>query len=166
MSAPLGNQNALGNNGGRPTDYDPEYARIAQEMCRLGATDADLARAFDVAGSTIALWKVKHVEFSESIRLGKEPADDRVEASLYHRAVGYSHDAVKIFMPAGADAPVYAPYIEHHAPDPTAGKFWLTNRRPKDWRDRHEVAHDLTDPLAELMKAIHAQSQPKLPGGG
>jgi hypothetical protein len=36
-----------------------------------------------------------------------------VERSLYRRAVGYHYDAVKIFMPSGADKPVYAPYVEH-----------------------------------------------------
>jgi hypothetical protein len=29
-----------------------------------------------------------------------------VERSLYERANGYNHDAVKIFMPAGAKQPV------------------------------------------------------------
>ena len=53
----------------------------------------------------------------------------RVERSLYERANGYSYDAVKIFMPAGAKKPVYAPYIEHVPPDVTAAIFWLKNRR-------------------------------------
>jgi hypothetical protein len=53
-----------------------------------------------------------------------------VERSLYQRAVGYSHDAVKVFMPAGAKKPVYAPYVEHVPRDVTACLFWLKNRRP------------------------------------
>jgi hypothetical protein len=36
---------------------------------------------------------------------------------LYERAVGYNYDAVKIFMPANAKKPVYAPYVEHIPPD-------------------------------------------------
>jgi len=28
-------------------------------------------------------------------------------------AVGYSFDSVKVFMPAGAKKPIYAPYVEH-----------------------------------------------------
>jgi len=36
---------------------------------------------------------------------------------LYERAVGYNYDAVKIFMPANAKKPVYAPYVEHISPD-------------------------------------------------
>ena len=41
----------------------------------------------------------------------------RVERSLYERAVGYNYEAVKIFMPANAKKPVYAPYVEHISPD-------------------------------------------------
>jgi hypothetical protein len=37
------------------------------------------------------------------------------------RAVGFEHPAVKIFMPAGAPEPVYAPYMEYHPPDVNAG---------------------------------------------
>ena len=38
-------------------------------------------------------------------------------------------------MPAGADKPVYAPYVEHVPPDVTACIFWLKNRDPQRWRD-------------------------------
>jgi hypothetical protein len=34
-----------------------------------------------------------------------------MERSLYQRGLGYSYDAVKIFMPAGAKKPIYAPYV-------------------------------------------------------
>jgi hypothetical protein len=49
--------------------------------------------------------------------------------------VGYTYPAVKIFMPAGAKKPIYAPYEEHVPPDVTAGIFWSKNRRPDKWRD-------------------------------
>jgi hypothetical protein len=57
------------------------------------------------------------------------------------RANGYSYDAVKIFMPAGAKKPVYAPYVEHVPPDVTAGIFWLKNRDPAHWRDAWHLEH-------------------------
>ena len=41
-------------------------------------------------------------------RSGKQAADDRVEKSLYHRANGYSHPAVKIFMTRDGKT------VEHH----------------------------------------------------
>ena len=73
--------------------------------------------------------------------IGKAEADKRVERSLYERANGYSYDAVKIFMPAGAKKPVYAPYLEHVPPDVTAGIFCLKNRDPEHWRDAWQLEH-------------------------
>jgi hypothetical protein len=66
-----------------------------------------------------------------------------VTRSLYARAVGYNYEATKIFMPAGREKPVYAPYIEHVPPDTTAGIFWLKNRDPQHWRDTQQLEHVL-----------------------
>jgi hypothetical protein len=126
---------------GRPSSFKPEFVEQAQKLARLGATDRETAEFFGVSESTLHLWKLTHPEFSESLKEGKDVADARVEQSLYRRALGYTHDAVKIFMPAGADAPVYAPYAEHHAPDTTAAIFWLKNRKPGEWRDVKASEH-------------------------
>jgi hypothetical protein len=104
---------------GRPSRYKTEFARATRQLCKLGATDADLAAAFEVSIPTIDTWKAKHPDFLGSLKAGKEEADDRVERALYSCAVGYSYDAVKIFMAAGASEPIYAPYVEHIPPDVT-----------------------------------------------
>ena len=65
----------------------------------------------------------------------------RVERSLYERANGYSYDAVKIFMPAGAKEPVIVHYTEHCPPDVGAAFIWLKNRDPDRWRDVQNVEH-------------------------
>lgn len=123
---------------GRPSDYKAEYAKQAERLCALGATDSDLANFFEVSTRTIYRWKSEHPKFCQALKVGKEVADERVKRSLYHRAVGYEADAVKIFMPAGATEPVYAEYREHIQPDTTAAIFWLKNRRPDEWRDKIE----------------------------
>lgn len=125
----------------RPKKYKNEFVGVAAKACELGATDADLAEMFDVSIRTINYWKTTEPEFAIALKLGKTAADDRVERSLYHKAVGYTFDAVKIFMPAGRDNPVYAPYKEHIPPDTTAAIFWLKNRRKDDWRDKQEHEH-------------------------
>lgn len=126
---------------GRPSSYKPEYAKQAAKLCTFGATDAELAFFFEVSISTISQWKIQHPEFLKANVRAKEHSDDRVEHSLYQRAVGYEYDAVKIFMPAGASEPVYAPYKEFVPPDVTAALKWLHNRRPEKWREinKHEV---------------------------
>ena len=126
---------------GRPSAYHKEYAEQALHLCRLGATDHDLALAFHASVSMIKRWAATHAEFRAALKVGKEAADQRVERSLYQRAVGYHYDAVKIFMPAGAKKPIYAPYVEHMPPDVTAGIFWLKNRDPAHWRDAWQLEH-------------------------
>ena len=124
---------------GRPSKFKAEYADQAAKLCRLGATDAQLADFFEVSVSTIALWKVKHAEFSDAIKVPKAEADERVEQSLYRRALGYEHDEVDIKVID--KAVVVTPIRKYYPPDTTAAIFWLKNRRPEEWRDKQELQH-------------------------
>jgi hypothetical protein len=124
--------------GGRPSKFSEDMIEQAKFLCERGCTDAELARFFKVKTRTIYRWKALHPEFCHAIKTGGDPADERVERSLYQRAVGYETDAVKIFMPAGASEPVYAPYREHIPGEVGAAIFWLKNRRKDRWRDKTE----------------------------
>jgi hypothetical protein len=124
----------------RPSKYKAEFAEQAGKLCKLGATDRELADFFGVVESTLNLWKLQYPEFSESLKQGKDEADKRVEHSLYHRALGYSHEAVKILMTKEGE--VYREdFIEHYPPDTTACIFWLKNRKPAEWRDKTDIEH-------------------------
>lgn len=127
--------------GGRPTSYKAEYARQAYRLCLLGATDRDLAEFFRVSEVTINAWKKKEPRFLKSLNEGKTAADAKVAESLYMRALGYSHRAVKIFISRLTGEPIIVPYVEHYPPDSTAAIFWLKNRRPQEWRDKQDVDH-------------------------
>jgi hypothetical protein len=143
---------------GRPTLYKKTFAAQAAKLCSLGATDADLADFFEVSIRTVERWRSEHEEFCRAVKEAKEAADARVERSLYQRALGYSHDAVKI-MQNGGDI-IEAKYREHYPPDTTAAIFWLKNRRPKDWRDKQEVEHDVGGTLAALVEASMKSQKP------
>ena len=136
---------------GRPTSYRDEYAEQARKLCLLSATDEEMAGFFGVSIQTYYDWQKAHPEFLEAITQGKAFADANVADRLYQRAMGYSHAAVKIFLPAGSTEPVYAEYIEHYPPDTPAASLWLRNRQPKKWRDKHEVEHGGTLTLADLV---------------
>ncbi|WP_078601990.1 hypothetical protein [Thioclava sp. DLFJ4-1] len=124
---------------GRPPKYQDKYAKQAEKLCLLGATDQEIADFFEVDVRTVYRWKNDHDAFCQALKAGKETADDRVERSLFQKATGYEQEEVKIFMPAGAEAPVYAPFRAKYAPDTTAAIFWLKNRRPDEWRDKKEI---------------------------
>lgn len=136
--------------GGRPSKFKKEFIKQAEILCRLGATDKELAEFFEVEETTINNWKIEHPEFFESLKNGKNEADELVEKSLFQRAKGYSHEAVKIFNHEGQALEV--PYTEHYPPDTTACIFWLKNRRREQWRDRQE--HELTPKGQEQLAAI------------
>lgn len=124
---------------GRPSSYKPEYAEQAIMLCKLGATDEELARFFKISVRTLYRWKAQFPEFCQAIKISGSEADERVERSLYARAVGYTFDAVKIMQHQGV--PLTVKYKEHVPPDTTAMIFWLKNRKPDLWRDisKHEV---------------------------
>lgn len=144
---------------GRPTDYKVEFNEQAYKLCLLGSTDADMADFFNVAESTINAWKLKHPDFSESIKRGKISADANVASRLYKRAIGYEHDDEKIFNNNGE--PLIVPTTKHVQPDTTAAIFWLKNRQPARWRDKQEL--DVTvSPINELIKQISGNTiEPK-----
>jgi hypothetical protein len=141
---------------GRPSSFKPEFVEQARKLCKLGATDRELADFFGVAESTINNWKVEHPDFLESLKRGKDEADGRVEQSLYRRALGYSHDAVHVSNWQGEVT--LTPIVEHYPPDTTACIFWLKNRKPAEWRDMSKL--DLTNSDASITKlfaaAVHA----------
>lgn len=145
---------------GRPTAFREEYIAQAEKLCTLGATDADLADFFEVGLRTIARWATANIAFRQALKAGKEVADTRVERSLYQRAVGYSFASEKVFQHRGQI--IRAETVEHVPPDVVAQIFWLKNRRPDLWRDRHEhligpvrvADDDLDDQIAAVARRI------------
>lgn len=136
----------------RPSKYKPEFAQQAAKLCALGATDAQLADFFEVAVSTVALWKVEHSEFSDALKLAKAKADESVEQSLYRRAMGYEHDEVDIRVVAGEV--IQTPIRKHYPPDTTACIFWLKNRKPAEWRDKVEQEISGTLQVGRITRKI------------
>lgn len=143
----------------RPTSYKTEYAKQAEKLTKLGATDRQLADFFEVSEQTVNAWKITQPAFLESLKLGKDEADGNVERSLYRRAMGFEHEAVKIFC--SKDGLVtQVPYREVVAPDTTACIFWLKNRKKEDWRDKvdHEVTGEDGGPIQAAIAVTFVRS--------
>jgi hypothetical protein len=115
--------------------YRPEFVEQAERLCRLGATDVDLAEYFDVTKQTIYNWKERFPEFRAAIRLGKFEADMLVTESLYNKAL---------------------------AGDTTACIYWTKNRRPDLWRDKQDVEH--SGNVALDVRAIREKVESRVNG--
>lgn len=141
---------------GRPSDYRPEYARQARKLCLLGATDMELSDFFGCGIPTLYRWRAEHPEFQKAIKLGKTSIDERVERSLYQRAVGYSHPDVHVSNFQGNVT--LTPIVKHYPPDVAAAFIWLKNRQPEKWRDKQEIEHTASLELAEALKVARERA--------
>jgi hypothetical protein len=146
---------------GRPTDYREEYNVQVEKLCKLGATDKEIADFFGIAQSTLYDWKSNIPEFSEAIKRGKIIADAEVAESLHKRAVGYQYREVtsekmgakEDTLEVGSEGmesieqDVYKKkvVVKDMAPDVAAQNIWLKNRRGRvskeaqRWADKVET---------------------------
>jgi hypothetical protein len=137
------------------SSYEAEFAEQARKLCLLlGTDDEELARFFDVSSATLQEWLASVPEFAAAVRDGRTLADADVADRLWRRAVGYSHDAVRIFSHQGKALEVA--YTEHYPPDTAACLFWLKSRQPEKWRDRIEHEHHAVD---EMLQALDAAGE-------
>src|SRR6516162_4680655 len=161
--APRGNRRGLGNRGGgRRTAYSPRLAVVARKCCERGMTDIEVADMLGIGLATLYRWKLEHPGFSRVFKLGKAEADDRVERSLYSRAIGYDYIAEKAAMTRHGQKTMR--YRQHIPPDTAAAVWYLKNRRPDRWRDsfRHEHTaspYDAIEDPAELRALLIKQAQ-------
>jgi hypothetical protein len=140
---------------GRPSKYDPLYCEQVEKLCKLGATDKELAEFFVISESTLNLWKVEHAEFSEAVKRGKILADAEVAFSFHKRATGYKYDEVtyekigpgedKVEVGESGMEEIKQDLFKKKIvtkevpPDAGAGLNWLKNRQKDKWRDKVEV---------------------------
>ena len=153
-------------NRGRKTDYRPAYNDQVYKLCLLGAKDTEIADFFGVSEKTLNTWKRKQPKFLQSIKKGKVIADAKVAERLFNRATGYefketTYEKVdtKIVLDKASDGEIVKDLYKKKivtkelAPDPTAGIFWLKNRQPATWRDKHEIDVTVNPFLALIQKA-------------
>jgi len=105
--------------------------------------------------ATLYRWKAEHPAFSRVFKLGKVEADDRVERSLYSRAIGYDYIAEKAAMTRHGQKTMR--YRQHIPPDTAAAVWYLKNRRPDRWRDAHRHEH-VTNPYAHIEDAAELRA--------
>ena len=124
------------------TKYQEGYVHLANQLCKLGATDEEMATAFQVCRDTIIQWRKEYPDFADACHAGKTVADAQVAAALFDRAIGYQHPDTKMFLDRdeeGNGTVLTEEYMKHYPPDTQACKWWLTNRQRDKWQDKQEI---------------------------
>jgi len=98
---------------GRPSKLPALDLGAVRSLAAMGGTDEQIAQALGISRSTLSKYK-DHPEFQDALKKGKDDADLLVVSALYNKAK--SGDTVAMI-------------------------FWLKNRRPREWRDKHDIEH-------------------------
>ena len=112
--------------------YDEKIRNSFEEIrrCYLAlCPESEIIQKLGISRRTFDRYRNEFPEFKALIDECRDEADakaaEEVENALLKRATGYDT--------GGDDS-------KHIPPDVRAAIFYLKNRRPKKWRDRHEVA--------------------------
>lgn len=130
---------------GKYHDWITEEGLLKIEgWARDGLTDEQISHNIGIHPSTLYEWQKKYPEISEALKRGKEVIDRQVENALLKRALGYEYEEVKQIIEKdekGKDRKRIEKTVKQVIPDTTAQIFWLKNRKPHEWRDRHDIEH-------------------------
>jgi hypothetical protein len=134
-----GNQNAVGADSGRPTDYNAQIAKKIYKMLLAMVPVVKICSILEISEDTFYRWKREIPEFSELCYKGTYGIDHDMVVSLGLRAKGFTKRVEKPIKvkddKTGADNIVNHRYKEYHPPDVRALEIWLRNRSQikPDW---------------------------------
>lgn len=150
--------------------YDPDvHPAKARECCNDGATLTELAKHFGVSRRTVCRWLNEHPDFLAAVRSGREVADELVEHALFRRAVGFEYTETEVteeqttMTGVGegleiAERPAVRTRTKKTkktaVPDTTALEFWLTNRKPEEWKRKQEITGKDGGPMEVSIPAL------------
>ena len=131
-------------NAGQKTKYKDTFPTLAEGWAREGLSDAQIAEKLGIKKTAFYTYVAKYPEFAEGLARGKAPVDIEVENALLKKALGYDyeeeHTTVQIDKDGKPTRKERKVVKRHYPPDAVALKFWLVNRKPKQWREKQEHA--------------------------
>lgn len=113
---------------GRPSKYDPAFCERVIELGAEGKTLAEMAADLDIDRSTFRAWANDKPEFYAAVKAGLD------------KAQGWWENNGRVATFGGFDGFNATSYI-----------FQMKNRFKEDWRDKSEVAHDVTPEAAAAL---------------
>lgn len=148
---------------GRPSKRGTIDLKKVKLFAEKGLTDEQLAAVLGISRETVDSYKKGWPEFSDTLKKARTLSDGKVVKSLYKRALGYEYDEVTVEGVLIGDKEINRTKkkttTKEVVPDVTACIFWLKNRIPAEWRDKHETSipelEGIGKALAEAVRRAH-----------
>lgn len=149
-----------------------------ERWLRQGATHKEIADKLGISVSAYHAYRKaalegeeKYAEMRDLFVRACEPADKKVECALHKRACGFWWDEqvfeLRTDRRTGEEREVCVRRTRRYVPpDPTSVIFWLTNRKPKDWRSaKMAAAVEAEGAESGVVELAAVMDEPKPPKG-
>lgn len=135
-TAKAGKQKPKKNPGGAKCKYTDKFPALAEKLAGQGLNDEQIASGLNISLDTYYSYQKRFPKFSEAIRRGKGPVDNKAENALYKRALGYYYDEKTTETTEGPNGVWTKERVtrKHVPADIGALHTWLFNRMPDVWQ--------------------------------
>lgn len=151
--------------GGRPSKLTKKKIKTAEELSANGKIDKDIAAMLKIAERSLYRYASKNAEFCQALKRGKKIADDKAEAALYSRTIGYEYIEQNIELGHDKEGKIYVKDLritkKTLPPDVLACQTWLNNRRPEAWRQKIPELSNIADSLGSVLELIRKHEEKK-----
>ena len=126
--------------------WKDDYLTIIPELIKAGKSVTQVAKIIKVHRDTIYEWKSRNKKFSDILTTAQDDFNcGRVETSLLKRSMGYRFTETTQELDKDTQEIVTTKKVRKHViPDTGAITFFLKNRDPARWKDKHEIEGGLT----------------------
>lgn len=143
----------------RPTRYDTEIKPHIEEIkdaVAAGATVEEIAKAFNIAPSTLYKYKAQKKELKDAFARGREKVIIEIKAALLKKALGFNYEEEKRVGKKDKDGEnviMVEKYTRYCPPSETAAGMLLRNY-DEEWKDQDKATAALRKQELDLKKAI------------
>lgn len=145
--------------------YDKEIAPMLFQItleARNGSTDEQIAEFLGMTRSTLWRYKEKFPEIGIAIEQGRDSCNNAVENALYRLASGYDYYEYKDKYDAALKEWVFSErYRKHCSPKLEAIVFYLTNKKPHEWKKTIDIKALTQSVNANMSMAMKGVSEDK-----
>lgn len=144
---------------GRPSRYDTDIKPHLDEIRKAveaGATVEEIAKAFNIAVSTLHKYKAEKKELKDAFARGRVQVVIEIKAALLKKALGFEYEEEKRVGRKDKDGEniiLVEKYKRYSAPSETAAAMLLRNY-DETWRDNDKASAEIKRQEADLRKAI------------
>jgi hypothetical protein len=122
-------------------EITPAVIRKCEKLAARGLTIIQIGTSLGWSEETIHKKKREYPELAESIRRGQAKGIETISNALYKRAKGFTYKETheEARKDEKGKTTQHRKVVKKHAvPDTTAQIFYLKNRDPQHWQDKHD----------------------------